>query len=198
MDDRDFIRIVDAAAAEAARKAGPWLACHAGCCGCCIGPFSISSLDGRRLREGLKAVDPAVAARVLERARQSVARFEAEYPGDTVARLLAEDDAGDTEPCPALDPSTGTCDLYPWRPITCRTFGPPVRFATDSLATCELCFEGATPEQVAACEVEVDPENLEAKLLDGDETETIIAYALLCSTSSENSSDTSPGPTSRS
>ncbi len=34
-------------------------------------------------------------------------------------------------PCPALDPATGHCDLYVHRPITCRTFGPPVRFADD-------------------------------------------------------------------
>lgn len=179
MADADLIQIVDAALAEAARKAGAWLACRPGCAECCIGPFAITALDAGRLQRGLAEIDPAVAARILDRARASVARLERDYPGDTLARVLAEDEAGQSEPCPALDPETRTCDLYSWRPITCRTFGPPVRFDGESLAVCELCFEGATPEQVAACEVEIDPQDLESALLAGDETETIVAYALV-------------------
>jgi len=177
--DGALIQIVDSALAEAARRAGPWLVCRPGCAECCIGVFPISSLDVRRLGEGLSSVDPAVAARVRGRARDSVARLERDYPGDTVARVLAEDEAGDSEPCPALDPETRTCDLYAWRPITCRTFGPPVRFGGESFAICELCFEGATPEEVAACEVEIDLESLE------DASETIVAYAIAGATIAE-------------
>jgi Fe-S-cluster containining protein len=158
MNDVALIRIVDAALAEAARRAGPWLACRPGCAECCIGPFEITSLDARRLREGLAAIDPAVAGRIRERSR----RYQ----------------ESEDEPCPALDPDTKTCDLYAWRPITCRTFGPPVRFGAESLAICELCFAGATPEQIAACEVEVDAYSLEAELLAGDDTETTVARAL--------------------
>lgn len=176
--DAQLIQIVDAALAEAARKAGPWLACRPGCAECCIGPFGITSLDGARLRRGLSAIDPALAARILDRARRSVARLERDYPGATLARVLEEDEAGESELCPALDPETLTCDLYAWRPIPCRTFGPPVRFGGESLAVCELCFDGATPDQVAACEVEIDPEGLEQQLLAGDESETTVAFAL--------------------
>ena len=79
--------------------------------------------------------------------------------------MLAEDDAGEDEPCPALDPAAGTCDLYAARPITCRTFGPPVRFDGESLAVCELCFDGASDDEIAACEVEIDSGNLESALL---------------------------------
>jgi Fe-S-cluster containining protein len=177
--DRELIQIVDAALADAGRRAGAWLACRPGCTQCCIGPFAITPLDAARLREGLDAIETDRARRVRERARVSVARLERGYPGDTLARVLMEDDAGDSEPCPALDPETGACDLYPWRPITCRTFGPPVRFGAESLAVCDLCFEGATAEQVAACEVEIDAGGLEAALLNGDPSETIVAYALL-------------------
>jgi Fe-S-cluster containining protein len=138
MLDGALIRIVDAAMAEAVRKAGPWLACRPGCAECCIGAFEITTLDSRRLREGLAAIDPAVAARVLDRARGYV-----------------EDDSA---ACPALDPDTLTCDLYAWRPITCRTFGPAVRFGDGELAICELCFDGATPEEVEACAVELPAE----------------------------------------
>jgi Fe-S-cluster containining protein len=85
--------------------------------------------------------------------------------------------------CPALDPAAGTCDLYAARPITCRTFGPAVRFGAESLAVCELCYQGAADAEIAACEVAVDPENLEAELLHeleaaGQNGETVVAFAL--------------------
>jgi len=178
MAGADLIQIVDAALAEAVRKAGAWLACRPGCTACCISPFPITPADADRLRQGLSQLDAAVAERVRERARQSIVRLERDYPGDTVARVLAEDEAAEDEPCPALDPETGACDLYAWRPITCRTFGPAIRFGEDSLAVCELCFDGATPDEIAACEVEIAPEILKSALLGNEEDETIVAYAL--------------------
>ena len=68
--------------------------------------------------------------------------------------------------------------------MTCRVFGPPVRATgengAEGLGHCELCFIGATPEQVAACEMPV-PHALEAELLDenGSQAETVVAFALL-------------------
>jgi Fe-S-cluster containining protein len=170
---RALVQIVDAALAEAARKAGPWLACKPGCTPCCYGPFPITADDASRLRQGLAALDAERVSAILARARESAARFEREYPEDTVARILAEDEAADSEPCPALDLETGRCDLYEARPITCRTFGPPVHFAGEALGVCELCFEGASPDQIAACAVEIPVEA--PKQTD----ETIVAYALL-------------------
>ena len=188
--DRGLIQIVDAAMAEAARRSGSWLACRRGCYQCCIGPFSITPLDAARLRDGLAALDtrdPERAGRVRARARASVARIRCEFPDDPVARVLAIEDAADDEPCPALDPDSGACDLYAARPITCRTFGPAVRFpsAPDGhpLAVCELCYEGATETQVAACQVDVDT-RLESELLaeleqsTGVRGDTLVAFAL--------------------
>jgi len=187
--DSDLIQIVDAALARAARLAGPWLACRPGCAECCIGPFAITPLDAQRLREGLAALassDPPRAARVRARAAQSAARLSRDYPGDTVAQVLAIDGAGEDELCPALDPETRTCDLYAARPITCRTFGPPVRFEGESLAVCELCFQGATPAEVVACAVDIGPARLEADLVSGlpPQPDTIVAFVLLSPTPS--------------
>src|ERR1700692_2824924 len=159
--DRALIQIVDAALAEAARKSGQWLVCRVGCTQCCIGPFPISQLDARRLRGGLaelEARDPERGAHVRERARQSVARLSSGCPGDPATGMLTESDEAeerfasfaDDEPCPALDPETGACDLYAARPITCRTFGPPVRFGSESVGVCELCYEGASDAEIAA------------------------------------------------
>ena len=194
--DRALIQIVDAALAEATRKSGAWLVCRLGCTQCCIGPFPISQLDARRLRSGLaelEAHDPERGARVRQRARQSVARIASTFPGDSVTGILAENeeaeqrfaDFADDEPCPALDPETGACDLYSARPITCRTFGPPVRCGSDAVGVCELCFVGASDDEIAACEVEADVDALESALVEELEQttaargQTIVAFALV-------------------
>ena len=193
--DHVLIQIVDTAMAEAARKSGSWLVCRLGCTQCCIGPFPITQLDARRLRRGvaeLEASEPKRAARVRERARESLARIAKDFPGDPITGLLGEDEAAQArfadfaneEPCPALDPETGACDLYAARPVSCRTFGPPARCGAESLGVCELCFQGASDAEIAACEVEVDPDGLEAGLLDdfekttGSSGETIVAFCL--------------------
>ena len=145
--DRALIQIVDAALAEAERRSGPWLACKVGCTQCCVGAFPISQLDAERLRRGLAALDardPRRGAMVRERARRSLARISSSFPGNPQNGILGEsEEAGeqfatfaDDEPCPALDPETGACDLYAARPITCRTFGPPVRCGPDAVGVC--------------------------------------------------------------
>jgi Fe-S-cluster containining protein len=194
--DQQLVQIVDAALAEAARKSGEWLLCRKGCKQCCYGPFPISQLDAARLRQGLRELresDPERAQRVRERARASVARLEADFPGNRTTGLLDDDeeaearfaDFADDEPCPALDPQSGACDLYSARPMTCRTFGPPVRSGPEgALGVCELCYHGATDEEIAACEMVPDPDNLEEKLLrevereTGKHRSTIVAWCL--------------------
>ena len=193
--DGILIQIVDSAMAEAAGKSGSWLVCRPGCTQCCIGPFPITQLDARRLRLGLGELavrEPETAVRVRERARQAVARLSTDFPGDPITGLLAADDTADErfadfandEPCPALDPDTGTCDLYAARPITCRTCGPPIRCESGELACCELCFQGATDAEIASCEVEIDPQDLEPAILEelenttGVRGQTIVAYCL--------------------
>jgi Fe-S-cluster containining protein len=197
IDARDgaLIQIVDAAMAEAARCSGPWLVCRVGCTECCMGPFPINQLDARRLRRGLSeldARDPARARQVRERARQYVGRISRDFPGDPSTGILAEGEEAEAQfasfaedvPCPALDPETGACDLYTARPITCRTFGPPVRAGAEALGICELCFHGATDTEIAACEVESDPDGLEPTLLNdlekttGVHGQTIVAFCL--------------------
>lgn len=188
--DRELIQIVDSALAEARRRSGSWLVCRVGCYQCCIGPFPITALDAVRLREGLAGLrerDAARAARVVSRAHASVARLRREFPGDPVARVLETEDAADDEPCPALDPESGACDLYEARPITCRTFGPAVRLScqpeAQAAGVCELCYTGASDDEIAACAVEVDS-RAESELLreleksTGIHGETLVAFAL--------------------
>jgi Fe-S-cluster containining protein len=119
--------------------------------------------------------------------------LSATFPGDPKTGILREGedaeaafaDFANDEPCPALDPATGACDLYDSRPMTCRTFGPPVRSGPEEgLGVCELCYHGATDEQIAECEIVPDPDNLEEKLIaevekkTGKRGNTIVAWCL--------------------
>jgi Fe-S-cluster containining protein len=192
--DQKLIQIVDAALADATRRSGAWLACRLGCTQCCIGAFPINQLDALRLRRGLADLErlaPERAARVRQRACGSVARLSPEFPGDPVTGILHEGevaeqqfaDFANDEPCPALDPQTGSCEVYESRPMTCRVFGPPVR-SEDGLGVCELCFEGASDEEIAACEMIPDPDDSESRLLanleksTGVRGNTIVAFCL--------------------
>lgn len=190
--DRELVQIMDAALADAARRAGVWLACRPGCTPCCHGAFAINALDVERLQASfaaLRAADPAAAEAVEERARAWVAEFGGEFPGDAATGILGtsdqeqerfEDFANDAA-CPALDPATGLCAVYDGRPMTCRVFGPPVRMgAGEALGCCELCFVGASEEEIAACEMAV-PHELEERLAAeaGGAGETVVAFALL-------------------
>ncbi len=109
--DQALLQIIDIAHAEAARKSGAWLACRPGCAQCCIGVFPISQLDVFRLQSGLEELkhsDSARAERVIARARDSVERLRADFPGDAETGLLTETDEAESrfeafandEPCP--------------------------------------------------------------------------------------------------
>lgn len=190
--DSELVQIMDTSLADAARRAGAWLACRPGCTQCCHGAFAINALDASRLQVGmqaLRAADPRKAETIARRARAWVAEYGPQFPGDVETGVLGTSEGdrelfegfADEAACPALDPATGLCDVYQWRPMTCRVFGPPVRMAEgDSLGCCELCFVTASEEEIAACEMPV-PHELEERLVSeiGDAGETIVAFALL-------------------
>ncbi len=192
--DQALVQIVDSALAQAARTSGKWVACRPGCTQCCVGAFAINQLDALRLRKGLADLEvqaPERAAAIRERARAAVRRLASGFPGEPESGILDEGsdaeerfaDFANDEICPVLDPESGNCELYESRPITCRVFGPPVR-SEEGLGVCELCFQGATEEQIAACEVKPDPDDMESVLLQklekrtGIHGNTIVAFAL--------------------
>src|ERR1700676_4202862 len=121
--DGALIQIVDAALADAARRSGEWLVCRPGCTECCVGVFAINQLDAVRLQQGLadlEKTDPQRAGRIRERARASVGRLSAEFPGNAKTGVLDEGPKAEArfaefandEVCPVLDQETGLCDLY--------------------------------------------------------------------------------------
>lgn len=175
--DRRLTSEVDTAMAEAVRRSGAWIACRIGCTQCCLGPFPVSQLDVRRLQAGMAALEPEQAARLRTRAAAYAAQI-----GALDADGLPE--GMDDIPCPALDPVTGACELYEWRPITCRTFGPATKTGENSFGICELCYDGVPDSEIRRCAVDVDPGGLEAALIAALDTAgyrgtMIVAAALL-------------------
>ncbi|MGD0799708.1 MAG: YkgJ family cysteine cluster protein [Terracidiphilus sp.] len=183
---------MDSAFAGATQQSGERLVCRQGCTQCCHGAFALNPLDALRLHAGmntLRATEPDRASEIEHRAEMWVVEFGGSFPGDAETGLLGVskeekerfEDFANEAACPALDTETGLCDVYAWRPMTCRVFGPPVRMgAGDALGHCELCFTGASTDEVAACEMTV-PYDLESELLEEipQKAETVVAFALL-------------------
>ena len=185
---------LDTAWRQAQIRAGQHLACKPSCTECCIGTFPITALDAWRLRTGLRelaARDPARAAAVRARAQAEWSTLQPTFPGDGATGVLADEEtardaffeATQTQPCAALDPATGLCDLYAHRPVSCRTIGPPTVCGDAALPPCRLCFTTATPVEIERARVEPDPGDLEARALatmgePRSEQETVVAYVL--------------------
>lgn len=190
----DLLAQIDDALLSASERSGSWLACRPGCHQCCTGVFAISPLDAEQLQQGVLGLEAETRARVLQRARESVARLRAEgFPGDAASGELFTEDGheeafeefANDEICPALDPVSGTCDLYASRPVQCRTFGPPVRDEEGHLTVCELCFVEAPASEVARCEMDQSWREQEEEAIEQAEERatvkgpTLVAFALL-------------------
>jgi Fe-S-cluster containining protein len=188
----DLFLILDAALASTTARSADWLACRPGCNQCCVGVFPISQLDAETLRYALENATPDLAGRIRSRVDASLSRLAPTFPGDPSSGLLftapgheeAFEQFANDEPCPVLDPLTGTCDLYAARPVPCRTFGPPIRDEDNHLTVCELCFVAAPASEVERCEMDQQWRPIEEELIhtaegrSGLQGPTLIAFAL--------------------
>jgi len=122
------------------------LPCGRGCCLCCIGPFAITVLDADALEAGLTRLPAETRSDVQARAQQQAAAMEHAYPQLKRSRYLTDwnDDELDRLaeqfadlPCPALD-ADGSCRVYAFRPLTCRTMGIPVEEDGVIQGACEV------------------------------------------------------------
>lgn len=195
--DSELVQIVDSALVDATLRArrsegGSWLACRPGCSSCCHGVFRISMLDAERLRVALHTLerqDRVRAEEIQMRALTLANDLRASFPGDFATGALDPEESSTWNefadlpnadaPCPVLDPTTGRCDLYAGRPLTCRIFGPPVENEF-GIGMCELCYIGASEAEVLKGEMRLKHHALEEEL-NGEfpAKETIIAWALL-------------------
>ncbi|HSL02277.1 MAG TPA: YkgJ family cysteine cluster protein [Nitrospiraceae bacterium] len=120
--------------------------CRIGCTSCCIGPFPITLLDVRTLRQGLACLPPDHRHRVEQRANEQITAMEAAFPQLIHTDRL--DDWSDQEidrlvtefhhhPCPALE-ANGRCGVYDHRPLACRSMGIPTEDRGLAHGACEV------------------------------------------------------------
>jgi len=192
--DGELVRSFDASIRQGEARAAGHLACRVGCTGCCVGPFEITAVDAARLVRGareLLARDRPAGLALLARSSEQWRRMAEVFPGDPGSGVLADDEAArevffgrfGEAPCPLLDPAGGACLAYAWRPLSCRTYGLPVRHGRRLLEPCPLNFTSAAPAEVAAAAIEPDPGDREGELLEraaaaGCGGDTIVCAAL--------------------
>ena len=109
------------------------LPCRQGCSHCCMGLFPVTLLDKREIQRGLRSLPDEHRMRIEEKAREQVStlavaapalitnHFIDRWPDGEIDRLIERFDA---LPCPALE-RDGSCGLYDFRPLVCRSMGIP-------------------------------------------------------------------------
>ncbi len=139
-----------------------------------------------------RAGNPEIAAAIAGRARRAIAVLRDGFPGEAstgkldenVSRLDRFFEHHSELACPVLDPESGRCELYADRPVACRTYGPPTGFGEQLAPPCDLCFQGAPPDEIERCRMRPDREGFESRALAAagsrpDELwDTLIAYAV--------------------
>lgn len=173
--------MADDAFLRARQRAGSWIACHDGCDSCCRRPFAITQQDAAALKTGFAHLPKHLQETIRSRARNAWHTMSMDFPGDSRTGILTDREdwrawffeKSSGIPCPVLDPDTGGCLLYQWRPVACRLYGPLIQIGNQTSDPCPLCFQGASAVEVAASQVTVElppaPES---------EGDTVIAFAL--------------------
>jgi Fe-S-cluster containining protein len=115
------------------------LPCRQGCSRCCVGLFPVTLLDQHTLQQGLATLPPDQRQAIQEIAARQTATISAgaprladnpfidHWPDEAIDHLVEQ---YRELPCPALQPD-GSCGVYPFRPLTCRSMGIPTE--TDGL-----------------------------------------------------------------
>jgi Fe-S-cluster containining protein len=139
----------------------------------------VTILDQQQLQEGLARLPEAQRQAIQQKAQDQVAAIEVRFPRLSSSPIL--DDWSDhlTEqigdqfqdfPCPALSPD-GSCAVYAFRPLTCRSMGiPPDQ---------DGCVEGACEIQTAVPIIRLSPPFREEEdRLAGEESQQLTALRL--------------------
>lgn len=164
---KNAFAVADRAWSEAAGRTAPGeLACRAGCFGCCVGLFEISLPEAALVRAGVAALSPAVREDVVRRARRIVVESAHAFPGDAAAGILDPDRTEEADDayfevladraCPMLDLPSGSCRIYEYRPVTCRTYG--FAWSKDGAVIhppCGLNLPGAAAERQLETSIDV-------------------------------------------
>jgi len=113
---------------------GDNLPCGLGCSHCCVGLFPVTILDRQEIQRGLRSLSHGLRLAIEERAASQARMIEGSAPQLARHPFIDHWPDHDTDllverfrelPCPALE-SDGSCSLYEFRPLACRSMGIPV------------------------------------------------------------------------
>jgi len=169
--------------------------CRQGCNRCCIGSFPVTILDREEIRRGLGIVPDQMRREIYEKAVRQVEIVEARIPQLAGDRWLDHYSDGEIDdmasrcsdlPCPALD-TDGSCGIYAYRPLACRSMGIPTDEAGLVQGACEI--QTSVPlirlsrvlrqeENILTQEEEVELNRLHARLHTAGE-EILLPYTFL-------------------
>lgn len=122
------------------------LPCRQGCHHCCIGLFPVTLLDRQMLRRGLRALPPEQRRAIEQKAADQTRTISAAEPRLAGNPFIdqwpdqAIDDLAERYrdlPCPALQ-TDGSCGLYAFRPLACRSMGIPTDTGGTTQGACEV------------------------------------------------------------
>jgi uncharacterized protein len=119
----ELIAKVDAFFARVALRHAGRMRCRVGCSDCCRVQLTVTAVEAAAVLAGLDSMESGVRRRLAARA------------------LLSGLEAGSQDGarrCAALD-DDGTCGIYAFRPLVCRSHGVPVRADRDGEPTLEAC-----------------------------------------------------------
>ena len=109
------------------------LPCRQGCSRCCVGLFPVTILDQQEIQRGLCSLPDDRRRAIEEKASQQVSLISASAPQLAHNRFIDHWTDRDVDtlveryselPCPALA-QDGSCSIYNFRPLTCRSMGIP-------------------------------------------------------------------------
>jgi len=135
------------------------ISCRMGCSECCRGLFDITLLDALLLKQGIDRLPEWQRASIMAEAERRVQGISAQWrqytrpwmlnniPEQTWDDMMPEDDE---TPCLLLSES-GSCLVYPYRPMTCRLNGiPMIDVSGEELFDewCNLNFTDCDPREL--------------------------------------------------
>lgn len=98
---------------HSARQANPPPACRAGCSWCCYYDVRVPEVEAIAISDALTTALPKDRLDELKR------RID-EAVGAGVGQMTSDERATARIPCPLLNRSSGECEIYPFRPVSCR------------------------------------------------------------------------------
>ncbi|MCP9464611.1 MAG: YkgJ family cysteine cluster protein [Nitrospira sp.] len=120
--------------------------CARGCSHCCKGVFPVTILDRAQIQQGLGSLELEKRQVIVQRALDQTRLIEQAAPALTHNPFIDQWADLDIDAlverfahleCPALLPD-GSCAVYPFRPLTCRSMGIPPAVGTMVEGACAV------------------------------------------------------------